>query len=246
MPTEPVEAGDHRMPGDLLLISNSTNPGEGYLDHCADALEEHFASCARIMFVPYALYDLDGYAGLAEERFARIGLTLRSVHRAGDVTSELAQSDGVFVGGGNTFRLLAKVRALGFLDAIRSAVEAGMPYSGASAGSNLACPTIKTTNDMPIVDPGGLQSLDIFPYQINAHYIDRDPDVAHGGETREQRIAEYHEENESPVIGLYEGAMLEHSGGRTTLRGERGGQLFQKGESLRELSAGDVIEEMIA
>lgn len=234
------------MKGDVLLISNSTNPGEGYLDHCASALEEHFGACTKIAFLPYALHDLDGYAGLAEERFERMGLALNSVHRAADANRELAKSDGVFVGGGNTFRLLAKIRALRLLDDIRSAVEHGMPYSGASAGSNVACPTIKTTNDMPIVDPGGLVGLGIFPYQINPHYVDRDPDVAHGGETREQRIAEFHEENETPVIGLYEGAFLQHSGNRTTLRGGNGGRLFMKGQDTRELSAGDVIEEVLA
>lgn len=234
------------MQGDLLLISNSTNPGEGYLDHCAPALKAHFSASKRVAFVPYALYDLDAYANLAEERFGDMGLTLRSVHRARDAVSELAQSDGVFVGGGNSFRLLAKVRKLGLLEAVRSAVEEGMPYSGASAGSNLACPTIKTTNDMPIVDPGGLQALGIFPYQINPHYVDRDPDVAHGGETREQRIAEFHEENELPVIGLYEGAMLERESGRSVLQGKAGARLFRRGQSTAELTVGAVIEEVLA
>lgn len=227
------------MDGDLLLISNSTNPGEGYLDHCAVAITQHFASSSQVAFVPYALADMDGYADLAEQRFGRMGITMRSVHRATDPHALLADSDGVFVGGGNTFRLLARVRAIGLIEQIRQSVGEGKPYAGASAGSNLACPTIKTTNDMPIVDPGGLDALGLVPFQINPHYVDRDPDVAHGGETREQRIAEFHEENPTPVLGLYEGAMLHHAGGRTVLSGN-GAVLFRRGQGRVSLEPGEV------
>ena len=131
----------------LLLISNSTNPGEGYLDHCAALLAKHFQG-RSVAFVPYALADLDGYADRAESRFAELGVELRSVHRSNDPAREIRESGGVFVGGGNTFRLLARCRSLGLLAAIQDLVLGGSPYAGASAGSNLACPTIKTTNDM--------------------------------------------------------------------------------------------------
>jgi len=151
----------------------------------------------------------------------------------------------VFVGGGNTFRLLAQLRSKDLLDEIKRQVESGMPYAGASAGSNVACPTIKTTNDMPIVDPGGYEALGIFPYQINAHYVDRDPDVAHGGETRAQRIAEFHEENPTPVVGLYEGAMLRHEQGRTSLQGNRA-LLFLQGTGAVQLAPGVNVETMIS
>ncbi len=227
------------MDGELLLISNSTNPGGGYLDHCANTLQGHFAGCAQVAFVPYALADLDGYADQAERRFGRMDLMMRSVHRADDPAAVLAGSDGIFVGGGNTFRLLARVRALGLLDRIRNQVAAGKPYAGASAGSNLACPTIKTTNDMPIVDPGGLDALGLVPFQVNPHYVDRDPDVAHGGETREQRIAEFHEENSTPVLGLYEGAMLHCANGQTVLSGN-GAVLFRRGHERVSLARGEI------
>lgn len=229
----------------LLLVSNSTNPGEAYLDHCAHLLVSLFQGLADVAFVPYALANVDGYATQAEERFARMGIELRSVHREPDPARAIRQSAGVFVGGGNTFRLLERCRSLGLLEEISARVGDGAPYAGASAGSNLACPTIKTTNDMPIVDPHGLEALGIFPFQINAHYVDRDPDVAHGGETREQRIAEFHEENATPVIGLREGSVLEHNDGRTRLHGAKSARLFLVGADPKELSPGSVIEDFV-
>jgi dipeptidase E len=231
--------------GELLLISNSTNPGGGYLDHCVDQITDHFSETRQIAFIPYALADHEAYAHTAEKRFRRLGLLLASVHREEDPRTVLSRSDGVFVGGGNTFRLLAQLRSKGLLDEIKLRVESGMSYAGASAGSNVACPTIKTTNDMPIVDPRGFEALGLFPYQINAHYVDRDPDVAHGGETRAQRIAEFHEENTTPVIGLYEGAMLRHEKGRTSLHGNRA-LLFRQGKAALELAPGVNFEEMIS
>lgn len=228
----------------LLLISNSTNPGEGYLDHCAGLLAKHFQG-RSVAFVPYALADLDGYADRAESRFAELGVELRSVHRSNDPAREIRESGGVFVGGGNTFRLLARCRSLGLLAAIQDLVLGGSPYAGASAGSNLACPTIKTTNDMPIVDPRGFEALGLFPLQINPHYVDRDPDAAHGGETREQRIAEFHEESTTPVIGIREGSVLEHEAGRTRLLGPNQARLFLSGELPRELNSGSFVEEFV-
>lgn len=234
-----------RQTGGLLLISNSTNPGEGYLDHCADVLSGHFEGAKQIAFVPYAMADLDGYAEMARRRFEKLGLKMISVHE-GDPVQAVSQSDGFFVGGGNSFRLLARVRSLGMIEAIRKRVGEGVPYAGASAGSNLAGPSIKTTNDMPIVDSGGLDALDLFRYQINPHYVDRDPDVAHGGETRAQRIAEFHEENETPVIGLYEGSLLIHRDFETTLRGNRGAVLFLRGAQPLAMSDGAIVERIIA
>jgi dipeptidase E len=147
----------------------------------------------------------------------------------------LDEADAVFVGGGNTFRLLKALHELGLVKAIRRRVEQGMIYLGASAGSNVACPTIRTTNDMPIVEPPTLNALNLFPYQINPHYIDAEPNSTHMGETREERLLQFLEENEGPVIGLREGAMLRMEGGKIHLKGLRGARIFKRDCAPEEL-----------
>ena len=227
-----------------LLASNSTNPGGGYLDHVEDATRAHFDGCERVAFVPYALADLDGYADVARRRFGHLGLELVSVHDGGDPRAVLEQSDGVFVGGGNTFRLLDRLVRHGLVEEVRSKVAAGAPYMGASAGSNVACPTIMTTNDMPIVELASFQALGLVDFQINPHYIDRGPDVSHGGETRAQRIAEYHEEHQAPVIGLREGSWLDVDGTDVALAGPRPAVLFLPGREPADLSPGPIAYEL--
>lgn len=230
----------------LLLISNSTNPGEGYLDHCEDQIREAIPRSGAVVFVPYALADLDGYGDLAEERFARMGLSAVSLHRSDDPVATVAGAEAFFVGGGNTFRLLDRVIRMGLLEPIRRAVqEGGAVYAGASAGANLACPSIATTNDMPIVQPPTFEALGLVPFQLNPHYVDRDPDVAHGGETREERIAQYHEENDRPVIGLREGSMLRIDGARLHLLGTRSCRVFRRGQPPEEVAPGGSLEGLL-
>lgn len=214
----------------LLLLSNSTQPGHGFLEHCAVGLRSHYAGCGTVLFVPYAGFDLDGYADKAIEAFDRIGIQCRSIHREDDQVTAATEAGGFFVGGGNTFRLVRALRERGLLEVIRSRVlDDGTPYAGASAGSNIACPTIRTTNDMPIVEPGGFDALNLVPFQINPHYLDADPTSRHMGETRPQRIFEYLEENARPVVGLREGAWLAIDGDRMTLQGLAGARLFARG-----------------
>jgi dipeptidase E len=230
----------------LLLISNSTQPGQGYLEHCADELVTFLAGVRTVLFVPYALHDLDAYAATSRSRFAELGFELSSVHNAGDPVAAVHAADAIFVGGGNTFRLLDRMYGFGLVDAIRERVEAGAPYVGTSAGTNVACPTIKTTNDMPIVQPPTFAALNLVPFNINAHYVDRDPDVAHGGETREQRILQFHEENPEPVLGLREQTMLRVEGDAVELRGNGvGARLFQRGEDARECRPGDRLDSLL-
>ncbi len=229
----------------LLLISNSTNPGGSYLGHCASDLTAFLDGHGDLAFVPYALHDLDGYATQAERRFAELGLRLRSVHREADPAAALSSADGVFVGGGNTFRLLARAAALGLLDAIRAVVRRGGAYVGTSAGTNLACPTIRTTNDMPIVEPPSFDALGLVPFQVNPHYVDRDPDVAHGGETREDRIREFHEENDAIVVGLREGAMLHVEGDTVLLRGSTQARIFSPGAPPTEAAPGSLLDWLL-
>ena len=211
----------------LLLVSNSTLHGQGYLDHCAAAMRAFLGpEVRRVLFVPYALADRDAYHAKAKTRFEALGLQLDSVHQASDPRAAAAEAQAFFVGGGNTFRLLAELRRQGLLSAIRDAVGAGTPYMGSSAGSNVACATIMTTNDMPIVDPGGFDALGLVPFQLNPHYLDPVPGSTHMGETREERLRQYHEVNCRPVVGLREGAWLRIEGGAVHLEGSSGARLF--------------------
>jgi dipeptidase E len=218
----------------LLLISNSVCHGRPYLDHCADAIRRFLGGVTTITFVPYAARDWDGYARQVRGALADFGLKVESVHENGSWPHTLPDNPAVFVGGGNTFRLLKTLQDGGLLDQIRRKVLDGMRYMGSSAGANLACPTIKTTNDMPIVQPVDFHALGLVGFQINPHYIDADPNSKHMGETREKRIAEFHEENDLAVIGLREGSWIVVDQGRATLHGETGAKIFLRGNAPAE------------
>ena len=230
----------------LLLISNSTQHGGGYLDHCAAEIQDFLRAARRVAFVPYALFDEDEYAERVRGRFAEIGLSAASVHTAADPAAAVRQADAVFIGGGNTFRLLARMYEQGLIAAIRERAEAGMPYVGSSAGSNVACVTIKTTNDMPIVEPPSFDALALVPFNLNPHYLDPDPSSTHMGETREQRIREFHEENDESVVGLREGGWLRVEGDSVRLEGAAPARLFRKGKDPVEVSPGSAIDPLIA
>jgi dipeptidase E len=225
----------------LLLVSTSTTYGTGYLDHCADAMRAVLGAAARVLFVPYALHDHDSYAARARERFERMGVGVNSIHVAADPIAAVESAEALFIGGGNTFRLLDRLQRLGLVEPIRRKALAGMPYLGTSAGSNVACITIKTTNDMPIVDPPSLDALALVPFNINPHYLDPDPDSRHMGETRETRIREFHEENTPPVLGLREGSMLRVEGDAARVEGAAGARLFRRGRDPEELPAGSDV-----
>ncbi len=233
----------------LLLISNSKPFGGGYLDHCAQAIQSMLSphEVSSILFFPFALADHDGYTRTVRERFGRMGIEVTGAHQARDLSHAIEEAQAFFIGGGNTFRLLNALdqedtvwpdRRTSVGDHIREKVQAGTPYIGTSAGANVACPTIQTTNDMPIVEPDGFYALDLVPFQINPHYLDPDPTSRHMGETRETRIKEYHEENATPVIGLREGAWLHIDGAKTYLQGTSGAKLFRRGKQPRELENG--------
>jgi len=230
----------------LLLVSNSTQHGHAYLEHCAAAARELFEGCETIAFVPYALKDLDSYAATATKAFAAWDLTLKSVHLADDPVEFASSVDGYFVGGGNTFRLSKIVNESGLADVIRERTLAGeTQYMGTSAGSNLACATIRTTNDMPIVQPPTFDALGLVPFQINPHFIDADPNSEHMGETRAKRIEEFHEENQSPVVGLREGAWLRVKGDEMVLEGTTGAVLFERGNEPRECETGMDLSKLL-
>ena len=230
----------------MILASTSRVHGTGYLDHLEPWLERLFAGRDRLLFVPYALHDLDGYTANVRQRFAALGMAVDGIHQAADPAAAVAEAPAIFIGGGNTFRLLDRLLRGGLVEPIRRRVAGGMPYLGASAGSNVAGPTIKPTNDMPIVRPDSFTALGLVDFQINPHYIDPDPDSTHMGETRDTRLAEFHEESETPVVALREGALLEIEGPRVTVAGEPGGKLFRRGAEPAPLAAGDRVDRLLA
>jgi len=222
----------------LLLISNSTQHGSGYLDHAEGEIRDCLGSARRIAFVPFALYDRNRYATQARERFAAMGYTLVSLHDVSNPQRELAETDAVFVGGGNTFRLLKGLYEFNLLEAIRRKVDAGAPYVGSSAGSIVACPSLRTTKDMPIVQPPSFDALRLVRFQISPHYLDPDPSSTHMGETQEERIRQFLEENDAAVVGLREGAMLRVLGESVTLKGSMGARIFRREAEPMEVAIG--------
>ena len=226
----------------VLLISNSTLYGSGYLDHAESEIRSFLGDVKRVLFVPYALFDRDKYAANVQQRFEKMGYELTSVHTATDPVKAVNETDAIFIGGGNTFRLLKTLYDFNLLDPIRNRVSNGMPYIGSSAGSNVAAPTIKTTNDMPILQPPSFDALGLVSFQINPHYLDPDLSSRHMGETREERIIQFLEENDTPVVGLREGAMLRIKNGETMLRGSSGARIFQKGMEALEILPGARVD----
>lgn len=222
----------------LLLLSSSNVHGFGYLDHAADELRDFLAGVERVLFVPFALADHEAYAAKVRERLAPLGLGVDSLHATRDPVGAIGDADAMFVGGGNTFRLLKEMCRLGLMEVVRMRVAEGMPYVGSSAGTNLATRSIETTNDMPIVYPPTFVALGLVPFNINPHYLDADPSSTHKGETRETRIREFHEEHDAPVLGLREPAMLRREAESLTLRGTGGARLFRRGAAGEEVAPG--------
>ncbi|MCW0211911.1 MAG: dipeptidase PepE [Pseudonocardia sp.] len=226
----------------LLLLSNSTNHGSAMFAHAREALARFFDG-REVLFVPYAAADHEAYAAKAVSAFAEAGVSATPLP-VGDPASAVQGCEAVFVGGGNSFRLLRELQRSGLTTAIPEAVAAGAHYGGASAGTNMACPTLRTTNDMPIVEPAGFAALGLLPFQINPHYLDPDPGSRHMGETRETRIAEFHEENDVPVLGLREGAWLLREQDRLTLHGHTA-RLFRRGAEPVEYGPGSDLGALL-
>lgn len=222
----------------LLLLSNSKNYGQGYLEHSETAIKDFLGDeVKRVLFVPFAgvRFSYDDYTATVRGRFSDMGYELESVHEKSDPRDAVSKAEAIAVGGGNTFHLLRELYKTGILEIIRERAIEGMPYMGWSAGSNVACPTIRTTNDMPIVEPPSLAALDLVSFQINPHYTDYHPE-GHQGETREERIAEFIEVNPGVyVVGLREGSILRVEGAQIKLLGDKDARIFLKGKEPSEL-----------
>ena len=231
----------------LLLISNSTNAGEEYLRYPLPEIGRFLEGVREIAFVPYAAvtFSYAEYERRVAARFAELGIRVRSVHRAVDPVRMIRRAEAVCVGGGNTFALTKKMQEQGLIQAIRDRIRAGIPYVGWSAGSNVCCPTICTTNDMPIVEPESFKAIGAVKFQINPHYLDANPQ-GHAGETREQRILEFIEANPRRwVAGLREGCMLRYEDQRLELIGKRPMRIFRKGVEPFEVKAGDDLSFLL-
>jgi dipeptidase E len=224
-----------------LLLSSSRVHGGGYVEHAENEIKQFLRGVSRVLFVPYALQDRNGYAQVASTKFEAMGFALDSIHDSDDPKRAVEQAQAMFVGGGNTFRLLKTLYELDLLEVVKRRAESGMLYMGASAGSNLAGPTIRTTNDMPIVQPPSFNALGLVPFQINPHYTDADPNSTHMGETREQRLREYLEENTVPVVAIREPAMLHLENGIVTLKGKARARIFKRGQEPCEVEPGSAL-----
>lgn len=229
---------------ELLLLSNSRSAGQAMFAHAREALTRHVDG-RRVLFVPYALADHGGYTATVAGALAEFGMEATGIHEAPDPIAAVRDAAVVFVGGGNSFRLLRTLQDFGLVDAIRRAVLAGARYIGSSAGTNMACPSLRTTNDMPIVQPMSFAALDLVPFQINAHYLDPDPRSTHMGETREERLLQFLEDNDVPVLGMREGCWLRVSGRSAVLDGTHPARLFTRGSSPRELDAGSDVSDLL-
>ena len=219
----------------LLLISSSVVHGYGYLEQPEPEIRRFLAGKKTVAFCPFAAHDHDVYTAKVQARFGEIGFDVVPIEK-------LDRADAIFVGGGNTFRLLKKLYETKLLDKIRDRAKSGMSYMGSSAGTVITCPTIRTTNDMPIVEPPSLTALGLIPFQLNCHYLDADPDSTHKGETREQRLLEFHEENTTPVLGLREGSMLWVEDRIITLHGIKNARIMRRGQDAVEIASGSVVD----
>ncbi len=229
----------------ILLFSSSRVGDYGFLDHALEAIDAGLGGARELVFVPYALADWAGYTAMVSDSLRRLGVAVRGLDTFADPARVLAEARAVFVGGGNTFRLLAALERTGVLPVLRERAGRDLVYLGASAGTNLACPTIHTTNDMPIVEPHSFTALTLVPFQINPHFVGGNPFPGHRGETREERIAQFHEVAETPVVGLPEPSWLEVSRAESTtqavVRGAAPAVLFRRGDPPRSVPPGTVL-----
>ena len=206
-------------------------------------MKENFEGCKKVIFIPYASRDYDEYTNSVKEMFSHLEFEIIGIHELDNPLVELEKMEGIYVGGGNTFSLVQKLHEKEILEIIRRKVlNNGIPYAGVSAGANVACPTMQTTNDMPIDLVPSFETFGIVPFQINPHYHpggiwwkENDELREHFGETRKRRIEEFHNFNDTPVIGLYEGSFLICNENGIELQGNKAA-IIVKGAEIKTIS----------
>jgi dipeptidase E len=234
-----------------VLLGSGGFRTEERVNYLSEQMRAFFGDVERLLFLPYALQDHDGYVQTILQRRLNADYELDPIHRYPDPRAAVRQARAIYVGGGNTFRLLSELYRFEVLDLLRERVRDGVPYLGVSAGANVACPTIKTTNDMPITLPPRLDALGLVPFQVNTHYFTGRTHVKHDdgyhehfGETRDERLREFHEMNETPVIGLWEGGMLRIEQGQVLLVGTPA-RVFRKGQNPVDVEPGTQLSALL-
>jgi dipeptidase E len=233
----------------LLLLSNSINYGATFLEHATEAIKDLLGQgVTTVLFIPFAgvRFTYDAYVMRVRAQFEEMGYNLESVHAIADALRAVRQAQALVIGGGNTFHLLRGLYTTGLLEPMRQRVLAGVPYIGWSAGANVACPTIKTTNDMPIVAPPSFNALGLIPFQINPHYTEATL-PQHSGETRAERLAEFVAANPNVyVVGLREGSLLRVEGSTMTLLGPHHVTVFHQNQVATDYTPMDSLQFLLS
>lgn len=225
----------------LVLASSGSVYGSSYLEYLLPAIDKLFKNVEVVLFIPFAQpsgISYDDYTDLVQEAFSDLGIQVMGLHEYEDYKEAILKAEGIFVGGGNTFLLVAKLYEFGLMDVLKETLNNGVPYLGTSAGTNIAGLTMQTTNDMPIAFPPSYHTLGLVPFNFNAHYIDEDVNSKHKGETRATRIKEYQHLHRTSVLGLKEGSWLRVQGDQIYLRGGLPAVLFKNGvgEEIQDFS----------
>lgn len=228
----------------IVLASTSTLFGGNYLEYLENEIESLFAGCDEIIFIPFARpggISHDDYTQKVAEFFDKLGIRVKGLHTFEGLVEVLDSAQGYFTGGGNTFLLVKMLHELKLMDLLRMNIEAGKPYLGCSAGSNIGGLNMKTTNDMPIVYPPSFDCMGLVPFNINPHYLDPNPDLKHNGETRETRIKEFLTQNEAKVVGLREGNWIRRKGDNIMVEGSEMTRIFENGKEPYEIEPGTTL-----
>ena len=225
----------------MIIASTSTVHGSSYLAYLTPTLKKHFKGVKELLFIPYARpggISYDEYTTIAKNAFSKMNIDVKGIHEFENPIDAIKKSEAIFTGGGNTFELVNQLYKNDVLSILKEVIDAGTPYLGTSAGSNICGVNMKNTNDMPIVYPPSFTTLASIPFNINAHYLDPIEGSTHMGETRETRIKEFHIFNETPVLGLREGSWLEVTDKTITLKGIHTARLFLQNQKPIELESG--------
>lgn len=236
------------MSAHVLMLSSSRKGDEAYLEHARPLISDHLGEIRELLFIPYAgvTVNWDDYTVMVQNALPEFNVT--GIHQCADpvkaVEQAKANGQAIVVGGGNTFNLLTTLYANELIAPIQRAIAAGTPYVGWSAGSNICGATIRTTNDMPIIEPPSFNALAVLPVQLNPHYTDYQP-PGFNGETRDQRLVEFTTLNPStPVLAIREGTALILSDNRLTLAGDLEGYCFL-GKDKTPLAPGADLTEYL-